>query len=185
MVRCGCLDAPRLDGGLPKFVSDILRGAFLPSVKPVHAHPSAAYIVTLLFVSNFVGVACARSLHYQFYVWYYHSLPLLLWLTPLPNGIRLLVLVLIEYSWNVFPATANSSGHTHKKCRWSKSGTARCRPCSLPVLPAPSLRLAGILIACHLILLVALAVSQRLPKAPSTTPLQQLQPATATRLKVQ
>lgn len=26
-------------------------------------------IVTTMFVGNFVGVVCARSLHYQFYSW--------------------------------------------------------------------------------------------------------------------
>lgn len=36
-------------------------------------------IVATLFTSNFVGVCCARSLHYQFYVWYFHQLPFLLW----------------------------------------------------------------------------------------------------------
>lgn len=37
-----------------------------------------------LFVSNFIGVACSRSLHYQFYVWYYHTIPYLLWSTRMP-----------------------------------------------------------------------------------------------------
>ena len=37
-----------------------------------------------LFVSNFIGIVCSRSLHYQFYVWYYHTLPYLLWSTRIP-----------------------------------------------------------------------------------------------------
>ncbi len=35
--------------------------------------------VLLLFACNFVGVACLRTMHFQFLVWYAHSLPLLCW----------------------------------------------------------------------------------------------------------
>lgn len=38
-------------------------------------------VTTLFFTSNLLGVLCARSLHYQFYVWFYHSLVWLLWET--------------------------------------------------------------------------------------------------------
>ncbi|KAJ1973758.1 dolichyl-P-Man:Man(5)GlcNAc(2)-PP-dolichol alpha-1,3-mannosyltransferase [Dimargaris verticillata] len=42
------------------------------------------YLCLVLFTSNFVGICFARSLHYQFYAWYYWSLPLLLWSTRTP-----------------------------------------------------------------------------------------------------
>ena len=45
---------------------------------------SASTTVYMLFTANFVGMAVSRSLHYQFYVWYYHTLPWLLWQTRLP-----------------------------------------------------------------------------------------------------
>ena len=44
-----------------------------------------------LFVANLVGLACSRSLHYQFYVWYFHTLPYLIWYTNLS--------VIIRYTW--------------------------------------------------------------------------------------
>ncbi|XP_010523948.2 PREDICTED: dol-P-Man:Man(5)GlcNAc(2)-PP-Dol alpha-1,3-mannosyltransferase [Tarenaya hassleriana] len=67
------------------------------------------HIVTTMFVGNFVGVVCARSLHYQFYSWYFYSLPYLLWKTPFPSLLRLVVLVGVELCWNVYPSTAFSS----------------------------------------------------------------------------
>lgn len=62
-----------------------------------------------LFLSNFIGVACSRSLHYQFYVWYFHSLPYLVWATDYKNGLRFLLMGLIEFSWNTYPSTVWSS----------------------------------------------------------------------------
>lgn len=70
-------------------------------------------IVLVLFTSNFIGMCFSRSLHYQFYVWYYHSLPLLLWETDLPAGMRIFLLLTIEYCWNVYPSTVLSSALLH------------------------------------------------------------------------
>ncbi|XP_053566313.1 dol-P-Man:Man(5)GlcNAc(2)-PP-Dol alpha-1,3-mannosyltransferase [Bombina bombina] len=73
-------------------------------------------IIFVLFSSNFLGVVFSRSLHYQFYVWYFHSLPYLLWCTDtsaLPGLAKILILGLIELSWNTFPSTSFSSGALH------------------------------------------------------------------------
>lgn len=61
------------------------------------------------FLCNFIGIICSRSLHYQFYVWYYHTLPFLLWSTSFSNKMRLLLLGLIELCWNTYPSTNLSS----------------------------------------------------------------------------
>ncbi len=73
-------------------------------------HFTSYQIAACLFVSNLIGVVFARSLHYQFYVWYYHSLPFLLWSAPhLTTPLRLAILASIEWVWNVYPATPTSS----------------------------------------------------------------------------
>ncbi|GAV09041.1 hypothetical protein RvY_18642 [Ramazzottius varieornatus] len=62
-----------------------------------------------LFSCNLIGIACSRSLHYQFYVWYFHTLHFLLWILPMQNAARILLLGMIEYSWNTYPSTSLSS----------------------------------------------------------------------------
>lgn len=66
-----------------------LRALFKPAVLPgqlTSARRSksiAALMIDIplvLFTSNLIGMACARSLHYQFHAWYFHQLPLLLYL---------------------------------------------------------------------------------------------------------
>lgn len=62
-----------------------------------------------IFLCNFIGIICARSLHYQFYVWYFHTLPYLCWSTDYSLGLRFLLLGLIEFAWNTYPSTNESS----------------------------------------------------------------------------
>jgi len=66
-----------------------------------------------LFLSNFIGIMFARSLHYQFYVWYYHTLHYLCWCTGYSTVVRLLLLGLIEMCWNTYPSTVYSSAGLH------------------------------------------------------------------------
>lgn len=66
-------------------------------------------IIFTIMSSNLIGIVFARSLHYQFYCWYFHSLPYLLFQTNLPIVARIVVLFTIEYSFNIFPASALSS----------------------------------------------------------------------------
>ncbi|XP_037065784.1 dol-P-Man:Man(5)GlcNAc(2)-PP-Dol alpha-1,3-mannosyltransferase isoform X3 [Peromyscus leucopus] len=89
----------------------------VPSKRKVPPQPlTPNQIVSTLFTSNFIGICFSRSLHYQFYVWYFHTLPYLLWAMParwLTHLLRLLVLGLIELSWNTYPSTSFSSASLH------------------------------------------------------------------------
>lgn len=83
---------------------------------------SPEYVIYTMFVSNYIGIAFARTLHYQFYCWYFYSLPILLWVAtkrfPSPDTTtmtcfylttNILALIGIEYAFNIFPATEKSS----------------------------------------------------------------------------
>lgn len=65
------------------------------------------------FITNFIGVACARSLHYQFYTWYFHSLLYLVYCTGYKKSIMFLILAVIELCWNTYPSTIFSSAALH------------------------------------------------------------------------
>lgn len=66
-------------------------------------------VVTSMFVINYVGIVFARTLHYQFYSWFYPTLPYLLWKTNMPMLFKIKSLIAAEYAFNTFPATAPSS----------------------------------------------------------------------------
>lgn len=70
-------------------------------------------LVRPLFVANFIGVAFSRSLHYQFYVWYYHALPYVAWCTGYNTALKLTILGVIELCWNTYPSTVYSSVALH------------------------------------------------------------------------
>lgn len=74
---------------------------------------SAQLLVLPMFVANLVGVACARSLHYQFYTWYFHSLLYVAWCAQMPRVLVLLLLGVLEYCWNCYPSTECSSALLH------------------------------------------------------------------------
>lgn len=77
---------------------------------------SADQTVLVLFTANFIGMCFSRSLHYQFYVWYFHTLPYLLWsggVKKLAHLLRVLILGLVELSWNTYPSTHYSSAALH------------------------------------------------------------------------
>lgn len=73
-------------------------------------------IISMMFMSNFIGILFARSLHYQFYSWYFQTLPYLLWQSAwsttkygFASSSRLLIFITIEGCWLTFPSTSNSS----------------------------------------------------------------------------
>ncbi|XP_042373534.1 dol-P-Man:Man(5)GlcNAc(2)-PP-Dol alpha-1,3-mannosyltransferase-like isoform X2 [Zingiber officinale] len=68
-----------------------------------------SYVASVMFTGNFIGIVCARSLHYQFYSWYFYSLPFLLWISPFPTPLRLILFAGVELCWNIYPSNVYSS----------------------------------------------------------------------------
>ncbi|KZV32360.1 dol-P-Man:Man(5)GlcNAc(2)-PP-Dol alpha-1,3-mannosyltransferase-like [Dorcoceras hygrometricum] len=109
----------RHEGGLSsllhsRLVQQKLRTAYLSSFPLKQFNRTvktlkAEHIVTTMFVGNFIGIVCARSLHYQFYSWYFHSLPYLLWRTTFPTWLRLILFITVELCWNIYPSNVYSS----------------------------------------------------------------------------
>ncbi|XP_041377946.1 dol-P-Man:Man(5)GlcNAc(2)-PP-Dol alpha-1,3-mannosyltransferase-like [Gigantopelta aegis] len=89
------------------------KATFGISSRPYKLPLSSNQILLPLFTANFIGMCFSRSLHYQFYVWYFHTLHFILWTTSLPVVIRILLLGLIELCWNTYPSTVLSSSLLH------------------------------------------------------------------------
>jgi alpha-1,3-mannosyltransferase len=97
----------------------------------VPSAPSQATAISLVLLSaNLIGICTARSLHFQFHLWLWHSLPALLaWILPIPNlppqwsptqwraclpvvaagAAHVAYAVALEVAWNVHPPTPASS----------------------------------------------------------------------------
>ncbi|EYB95882.1 hypothetical protein Y032_0155g3069 [Ancylostoma ceylanicum] len=104
-----------------------LRASLIELSHGIRTRTGVAETLFALFSANLIGITFARSLHYQFYSWYYHQLPFLLfwnsstsaavkqpaivpWLSII---IKAAVLIGIEFCWNVYPSTVLSSAFLH------------------------------------------------------------------------
>ncbi|KAF5731454.1 Asparagine-linked glycosylation 3 [Tripterygium wilfordii] len=102
------------EGGLLNFLRSRVVSMKLAIFFPTSTRSSSKilkeeHIVTTMFASNFVGIICARSLHYQFYSWYFYSMPYLLWRTHFSTLQRLILFIGVELCWNVYPSNIYSS----------------------------------------------------------------------------
>ncbi|WKX92896.1 hypothetical protein Q1695_010712 [Nippostrongylus brasiliensis] len=98
-----------------------LKGSLSKFFNGMRTKINVAETLFALFSANLIGISFARSLHYQFYSWYYHQLPFLLFwnssrtsdrptLTFIVSTLmKALVLIGVEICWNVYPSTVASS----------------------------------------------------------------------------
>lgn len=99
-----------------RFGATRLRDLWRPPARLVaRATQDKGFVVLVLFASNFAGIVCCRTLHYQFYSWYFHTLPFLLAdaAPVLPWWMQVVVFGGIEVVFNVYPPTAAMSVLLH------------------------------------------------------------------------
>ncbi len=132
------------EGGFFTFIRDFFRRALGGNVDGTQYSFTPAHITLVLFESNFVGIVFARSLHPQFYLWYYHTLPLLLWSNPsLPVVGKVAFMCVIEWCYLGGHPSPHELG-THS-----------------------SATLSMILFSLHLCLLLFIALAPSTPMTPS------------------
>lgn len=69
------------------------------------------YVLTTMTASNLIGILCARSLHYQFYSWFFWTVPFALYKVQGVCGwiVALAVFATQERAWLIYPSTNESS----------------------------------------------------------------------------
>lgn len=77
--------------------------------QPLKRDISSQSILTILFTSNMIGCLFARSLHYQFYSWTAWTMPFLLWQTGWNPVVQVMIWLMEEWAWNVYPSSRASS----------------------------------------------------------------------------
>ncbi|CAI4232689.1 unnamed protein product [Auanema sp. JU1783] len=100
-----------------------LRASLLELSHGIRTRTGVAETLFALFTANFIGMMFSRSLHYQFYSWYYHQLPFLLfWNSSHFDGskvnfmsifLKVSILIGVEFCWNIYPSTVLSSSLLH------------------------------------------------------------------------
>ena len=74
---------------------------------------AANHVVTVLFTCNFIGIVFARTLHYQFYLWYVYSLPYLVYIIEVSLSLKFAILAIIEVVFNIYPPNPLTSISLH------------------------------------------------------------------------
>lgn len=101
---------PSTSSELPALVRALLNPSHIERTQRL-ARITPDYVLFTMVTSNLIGVLCARSLHYQFYSWYFWTIPYILYkITPIFGHLFALVAFASqEYAWNTYPSSNTSS----------------------------------------------------------------------------
>ncbi len=93
------------------FIRDFFRRVLGGNVDGAQSSFTPVHVTMVLAESMLVGIVFSRSLHKQFYSWYFHTLPLLLWSSSIiPTLGKLALMLMIEVCWSIYPPTPMSTG---------------------------------------------------------------------------
>ena len=66
------------------------------------------FMIRVVFICNLIGILCCRSIHYQFLVWYFSTLPFLVWQTKLPIYLKVGMMLSFNYGWSYQRSSSKS-----------------------------------------------------------------------------
>lgn len=78
-------------------------------LRRIAARVTPDFTLTAILTSLIIGCLCARSLHYQFFVYIAWSVPFLLWRSGMSVVMIYAICFAQEWAWNVYPSTNASS----------------------------------------------------------------------------
>lgn len=97
------------DWNLPQAINNLLAPPSKERQAQIARKVTPDFILTSVLSAIIIGCLCARSLHYQFFVYIAWSTPFLLWRSGLHPILVYAICILQEWAWNVYPSTDMSS----------------------------------------------------------------------------
>ncbi|CAK1358619.1 unnamed protein product [Cercospora beticola] len=95
---------------LPEMIHYLFDPPPKPEQNRIARRVTPDFILTSILSAMVIGCLCARSLHYQFFVYIAWSTPYLLWKSGMPVTLIYAICAAQEWAWNVYPSTNISSG---------------------------------------------------------------------------
>ena len=101
--------APTRCKGIIDFAKTYLGSLDWQKERRIAARVTPTFATDTLLTCMAIGMLCARSLHYQFFVYIAWGAPYLLWRAGIPFPIIYVICAAQEWAWLTFPSTDQSS----------------------------------------------------------------------------
>ncbi|KAM3424067.1 Dol-P-Man:Man(5)GlcNAc(2)-PP-Dol alpha-1,3-mannosyltransferase [Cercospora zeina] len=95
---------------LPEMINYLMEPPPKSEQERISRRVTPDFVLTSVLSAMVIGCLCARSLHYQFFVYIAWSTPYLLWRSGMPVTLIYGICAAQEWAWNVYPSTNVSSG---------------------------------------------------------------------------